>query len=70
MASSSIDGAAYPVAWRVQVPSLDTDLEINAAFDAQEMNLAVRYWEGAVRIRGTSQGRNVTGRGFLEMTGY
>jgi predicted secreted hydrolase len=67
---SSIDGTVYPVAWRVQVPSFDTDLEINAAFDAQELNLAVRYWEGAVRIRGASQGRSVTGRGFLEMTGW
>jgi predicted secreted hydrolase len=66
---SDIDGTAYPVAWRVHVPAFDLQLDIEAAFDAQELNLAVRYWEGAVRIRGTRQGRSVTGRGFLEMTG-
>jgi predicted secreted hydrolase len=70
MWSSDIDGTVYPVAWRVQVPAFGLQLEIEAAFDAQEMDLAVRYWEGAVRIRGTRQGRDVTGRGFLEMTGF
>jgi predicted secreted hydrolase len=67
---SNLDGTAYPVGWRVSIPSLRLDLSVDAAFDAQELDLAVRYWEGAVRMRGSRGGRDVGGRGFLEMTGY
>jgi predicted secreted hydrolase len=67
---SPLDGTAYPTSWRVTVPALALALEVNAAFEAQEMDLAVRYWEGAVRITGSRGGRAVAGRGYLEMTGY
>ena len=30
----------------------------------------LRYWEGAVDYSGTSSGRKISGRGYLEMTGY
>jgi predicted secreted hydrolase len=59
-------GAAYPVRWRVRVPSASLDLDVEAALDAQEMDLSVRYWEGAVRARGEGPG----GRGYLELPGY
>jgi predicted secreted hydrolase len=36
----------------------------------QELNLAVRYWEGAVDVSGTRDGRRVTGVGYVELTGY
>jgi predicted secreted hydrolase len=68
--TSPVSGATYPTAWRVEVPSLQLSLDVRAAFDAQEMNLAVRYWEGSVRISGTRGGAAVAGRGYLEMTGY
>jgi predicted secreted hydrolase len=67
---SPLDGAAYPTSWRVEIPGLDTRLDVTAAFEAQELNLAVRYWEGSVRIAGLHGGRPVRGRGYLEMTGY
>jgi predicted secreted hydrolase len=67
---SPLDGTAYPVGWRVEVPGAGLDLRVEAAFDAQELNLAVRYWEGAVRVTGTRGGRAVGGRGYLEMTGW
>lgn len=28
------------------------------------------YWEGVIDIVGTRRGRAVSGRGYLEMTGY
>ena len=63
---ASADGAAYPTAWRVRIPSEDLDLTVTAVLDASELDDAtVRYWEGAVDVRGSA-----TGRGFLEMTGY
>jgi predicted secreted hydrolase len=67
---TAADGTAYPVAWSIAIPTLELDLSVDAAFDAQELNLAVRYWEGMVRVTGTRAGRPVTGRGYLEMTGY
>lgn len=67
---SPIDGTPYPTRWHVTVPALALDLDVQAAFDAQELDLAVRYWEGAVRIAGTRAGAPVAGRGYLEMTGY
>jgi predicted secreted hydrolase len=32
--------------------------------------VTVLYWEGAVRIQGTRAGQPVTGRGYVELTGY
>lgn len=64
--SSPDTGAEYPVAWRIRVPSLEVDLGVEAVFDRQELVLTpVTYWEGAIRVRGSHEGR-----GFLEMTGY
>ena len=67
---TSADGTAYPVDWRISVPALELTLDVTAAIDNQELNLAVRYWEGMVRASGTRAGRSVTGRGYLELTGY
>jgi predicted secreted hydrolase len=66
----SPSGAAYPVEWSLQIPALDLTLDVRAAVPAQELNLYVRYWEGMVRASGTRAGRGISGRGYLEMTGY
>ena len=71
---SSASGAAYPVEWRVEVPGREAELAVTAALDAQELDTAastgVTYWEGAVTVTGRVGGRQVRGRGYLEMTGY
>jgi len=36
----------------------------------QELDLAVRYWEGAVRVEGTADGRPLGGSGYVELVGY
>jgi predicted secreted hydrolase len=59
------DGTRYPVAWRLSLPAHGIALDVVAAFDAQEMDVTVRYWEGAVDISGTHGGV-----GYLEMSGY
>jgi predicted secreted hydrolase len=72
--SSPTSGAAYPVEWRIEVPAQRLALSVTATLDAQEMHAGLQsgitYWEGAVTIRGTREGRPVTGVGYLEMTGY
>ena len=67
-------GAAYPVAWRIRVPRLGLEAEITAAMQDQELvsgaNSGMTYWEGSVTARGQRSSAVVTGRGYLEMTGY
>lgn len=64
------DGATYPAAWRLQVPSASIDLRLTPYLPDQELPLSVIYWEGAVRIGGTANGQPVGGSGYIEMTGY
>jgi predicted secreted hydrolase len=62
-------GAAYPIRWRITVPSLKIDLECAAAIPDQELVVegesSPTYWEGAVTYSGSQKGF-----GYLEMTGY
>jgi predicted secreted hydrolase len=63
---TSPDGThTYPVEWTLRVPEQDIDLRITPYFPSQELDVSVRYWEGAVRVEGSA-----TGRGYVEMTGY
>ena len=68
--ASPIDGATYPARWRLRLPGVSMDLEIVPLLANQELDLAVRYWEGAVTVTGTRDGRPVRGRGYAELTGY
>ncbi len=66
----SPDGGRYPARWRVQVPGRGIDVEIVPVLADQELDTTVRYWEGAVDVSGTSRGKPVSGRGYVELTGY
>lgn len=66
-------GAEYPIAWDVRVPSAQLTLRVEPLLDAQELTpemSGVAYWEGAIAADGTRGGRPITGRGYLELTGY
>lgn len=61
----------YPTRWKLAIDSLGLRLDIAAAFAGQELALQpVSYWEGAIRANGTRDGKAVTAKGYLEMTGY
>jgi predicted secreted hydrolase len=72
--TSPASKAGYPSRWRVTIPSLALSLEVVPLVTDQELRTSrstqVVYWEGAVSITGTSQGRPVTGQGYVELTGY
>lgn len=68
--TSPTSGARYPSGWRLQMPDLDLDLTVTPLLEDQEMNVNVVYWEGAVQVEGESQGQPISGRGFVELTGY
>lgn len=63
-------GIRYPLRWRIAVPGRDLVLEVEPAMQAQELDLAVTYWEGAVRVSGREGDRPVRGRGYMELAGY
>ncbi len=65
-------GGRYPVVWRLEVPSEGIELEVVPLIEDQELDVGIRYWEGAVRATGrdTAEGRPIEGIGYLEMTGY
>lgn len=71
--TSAASGGTYPVEWRIALPGEQIELEARPLVDGQELvgpRSGVSYWEGAIEVRGRRAGQPVTGRGYLEMTGY
>ena len=66
----SPEGGTYPAGWDLRLDSEDLVLSVTPVIDDQELFTTVRYWEGAVEIRGTRAGTEVSGRGYVELTGY
>lgn len=71
---SPATGASYPVAWKIESPLLGLSLDLYTRLPQQELTssskAAPSYWEGAIEVTGTKQGKPVKGAGYLEMTGY
>ncbi|MGZ8373379.1 MAG: lipocalin-like domain-containing protein [Nitrospira sp.] len=66
--------ATYPSRWKLTVPLLDLVLDVTPLLADQELRTSrstkVSYWEGAVAVTGTKQGKPVKGQGYVELTGY
>ena len=67
---SPLDGTRYPSRFRMQIPSAELDLTIDPYLEDQELSLSMRYWEGAVKVSGTSGGQPISGSGYVELTGF
>lgn len=67
-------GATYPSGWRVRIAGVGLDLVVTPTLRDQELDTrattGVVYWEGSQRVTGTNGGRPVTGKGYVELTGY
>ncbi|WP_448196579.1 lipocalin-like domain-containing protein [Pseudomonas putida] len=57
------NGKKVPTRWRVKVPAIQVDVEVDALEPKAWMGTRFPYWEGPVRV-------GKEGRGYLEMTGY
>ncbi len=62
--------ATYPNRWRLAVRELALEVEVTPALADQELDVAFRYWEGAVDVRGKHANREVKGSGYVELVGY
>ena len=63
----------YPTHWTLSVPDARIELEIEAAFDDQELVTVISkpaFWEGRLNDTGTRDGRAVAGRGYVERSGF
>lgn len=67
---SARTGARYPSRWRLRVPAHALSLDIAPVHADQELDLTVRYWEGAVTVTGQRAGSAVNGVGYVELVGY
>jgi predicted secreted hydrolase len=63
-------GGRYPMEWQIEIAPLALTLHVNPVLKAQELSTNVRYWEGAVDVKGQRAGKELTGRGYVELTGY
>jgi predicted secreted hydrolase len=63
-------GGDYPQGWELEIPGENLSLNIEPYIANQELDVYVRYWEGAVQITGTRNGQPVAGNGYVELTGY
>jgi predicted secreted hydrolase len=67
-------GGIYPSRWRLIVKDGSLDLTLSPSLADQELitgsSTGVTYWEGAVSGKGTSAGRKVQCKGYVELTGY
>lgn len=68
--TSPASGVRYPARWTLALPGRDLELDVEPLMADQELDLTVRYWEGAVRVSGRDNGRKVSGRGYMELAGY
>lgn len=67
---STRTNSTYPSRWQIEMPGFDLSLRLETLFDEQEMNVSVQYYEGALSVSGRMNGKDISGNGFIEMTGY
>jgi len=71
---SKKSGATYPMGWRIAIPSFGIAITLQPVMKDQELvtrsSTRVTYWEGAVDAAGTFGNVAISGRGYVEMTGY
>jgi predicted secreted hydrolase len=70
--TSPTSGGKYPVEWKIKF--LDYDLRLSTPVKNQELDTRRTtgkiYWEGYVNVAGKRKEREISGEGYLEMTGY
>lgn len=60
----------YPSSWQLEGKDKGFILNITAALKNQELKVSIPYWEGSVLVQGIKNGKKITGRGYVELTGY
>lgn len=66
--------ATYPCEWIIEIPEEKLRIKITSTVEDQELKASqstqTSYWEGAVTAKGSRDGQQIHGRGYVELTGY
>ena len=63
-------GAVYPAGWSITIPTEGIMLDLQPYLADQELSVSFKYWEGAVKVKGSVNGKGLAGNGYVELTGY
>ncbi len=63
---SPATGIIYPSKWEISIHDYNLALTVTPFLKNQEVNLSFTYWEGAVKVTGDG----LSGKGYVELTGY
>jgi predicted secreted hydrolase len=66
--NTRVEGRNLPLHWRISLPQIDREFEVQALVEDQWMDVDFPYWEGAVIVSGSGPGNS--GEGYMELTGY
>ena len=72
--TSPTTGATYPAAWSIAIPGERLMIELEPTVAAQELDTrpstGVVYWEGSQIVTARRGSQELTGQGYVELTGY
>ena len=63
----------YPTKWILEATETNLKLEIEASFAEQEFATVISkpaFWEGRISVKGIKEGKQVSGNGFIERSGF
>jgi predicted secreted hydrolase len=64
--TSDTSGVTYFTKFRVEIPTFEADIEVTTLLDGQEFTGLGTVYEGVARAKGTFQGADVAGDGWIE----
>lgn len=67
---SPVTGITYPAGWQLAIPKVGLVVTAVPLMPNQELTLNTTYWEGAVAYTGALASESISGRGYVELTGY
>ncbi len=73
---SPVTGVIYPSGWLVRIDDTKLQATLTLQPELKDQELVVlqstgnTYWEGAVSITGQDAGQQISGEGYVELTGY
>jgi predicted secreted hydrolase len=64
--------ATYPIDWIVGIDEINAEFNVEPLFDAQALanRMTPDYWEGLCRVEGTVGEEKMSGKAYVELTGY
>lgn len=72
--TSPITNTSYPNGWKLYIPSLEAEFNIDPVLKCQELDTRgstmVVYWEGANIVTGKMLGKSISGKAYVELVGY